>query len=38
VQRSQAAEQESRPAAFHLESIDLDDRSLNSSPGLGDSK
>ncbi len=36
--RSQAAEQESRPAAFHLGSKDLDDGSLNSSQEFGNSK
>jgi hypothetical protein len=38
VTRSRAAEQETRPAAFHLESMDLDDGSLNSSQEFGNSK
>jgi hypothetical protein len=37
VKRSEAAEQKSYPAAFHLESMNLDDGSLNSPQGFGNS-
>ena len=37
MKRSKAAEQKSYPAAFHLESMNLDDGSLNSLQGFGNS-